>query len=69
MIFVYREEYYLAGAEPPLNTERHMAWQEALTQCHNKAEAIIAKQRHGRTGAVKLAFDPSFTKFTDAGEP
>lgn len=68
VIFVYREEYYLAGAEPTLNTERHMAWQEALTQCHNKAEAIIAKQRHGWTGAVKLAFDPSFTKFTDADE-
>ena len=29
---------------------------------------IIAKQRHGPTGTVKLAFQSEFTRFTDLAE-
>ena len=30
-----------------------------------KAEVIIAKQRHGPTGTVKLQFEGQFTRFSD----
>ena len=32
---------------------------------HGTAEVIIAKQRHGPTGTVKLAFQAEFTRFSD----
>ena len=31
----------------------------------NKAEVIVAKQRHGPTGAVQVHFEKRFTHFTD----
>jgi replicative DNA helicase len=30
---------------------------------YGKAEVIVAKQRHGPTGIVRLAFEGQFTKF------
>jgi replicative DNA helicase len=36
-----------------------------LAESENIAEVIIAKQRHGPTGKVKLFFDGSTTKFSD----
>jgi replicative DNA helicase len=66
VMFVFREEYYLAQNEPQINTDSHMQWQQDMADAHNKAEAIIAKQRHGRIGICKLLFDPSFTCFSDA---
>ena len=33
-----------------------------------KAEMIIAKQRHGPTGTVELAFEGQFTRFSDLAE-
>ncbi|MCX8501991.1 MAG: hypothetical protein ORO03_09910, partial [Alphaproteobacteria bacterium] len=32
---------------------------------HNKAEIIIAKQRHGPIGRVVVAFDGATTRFSD----
>ena len=32
---------------------------------HNKAELIIAKQRHGPTGTIELFFEAEFTRFAD----
>ncbi|WP_375703542.1 DnaB-like helicase C-terminal domain-containing protein, partial [Bartonella sp. AD13SXNS] len=40
-------------------------WQEAMEQAKGKAEVIIAKQRHGPTGSVSLAFQSDFTCFSD----
>jgi replicative DNA helicase len=65
VMFVYREEYYLSRTEPQINSDRHLQWQQDMADAHNKAEAIIAKQRHGRIGTCKLVFDPSFTRFSD----
>ena len=31
-----------------------------------KAEVIVAKQRHGATGKVRVRFDGRITKFSDA---
>ncbi|MFM8799313.1 MAG: DnaB-like helicase C-terminal domain-containing protein [Tagaea sp.] len=38
---------------------------ERGNQIHNKAEVIIAKQRHGPIGTVPLKFVGEFTKFED----
>ena len=40
-------------------------WTQDMEAVHNKAELIIAKQRHGPTGMVKLFFEAEFTRFGD----
>ncbi|MBQ1540447.1 replicative DNA helicase [Caulobacter sp. CCUG 60055] len=61
--FVYRESYYLGRAEPREGTPEHLTWQEDLDRVQNLAEVIIAKQRHGPIGTVKLSFNSDTTKF------
>jgi len=68
VLFVYREEYYIKNREPKLGTEDHMKWQTNMEEAFGKAEVIIAKQRHGPTGTVKLAFQSEFTRFSDLAE-
>ena len=65
VIFLYREEYYLARSEPTEGTEKHDAWVLKMSEIHNLAEAIIAKHRHGPISKVKLHFNASSTKFSD----
>ena len=65
VMFVYREEYYLSRTEPEPGTEKHMSWQESMERAHNIGECIVAKQRHGPIGTVKMFFDPNFTRFSD----
>lgn len=66
VMFVYREEYYLAMAEPKeSDTQRHMEWRDAMGAANGVAEVIIAKQRHGPTGTAKLQFTGKFTRFSD----
>lgn len=65
VMFVYREEYYLSRTEPEPGTEKHMAWQESMERAHNVGECIVAKQRHGPIGGVRMHFDPNLTKFSD----
>ena len=63
VLFIFREEYYLARKEPRPNTPEHLAWQEEMDKVTNIAEVIIGKQRHGPTGAVQLHFNAMLTKF------
>ncbi len=73
VMFVYREQYYLERAEPSQKPEeasdkyheRHAKWQERCELAHNIAEVIVAKQRHGPIGTVKLHFEADFTHFSD----
>ncbi|MGH1398748.1 MAG: replicative DNA helicase [Alphaproteobacteria bacterium] len=65
VMFVYREEYYLSRTEPEPGTENHMKWQESMERAHNIGECIVAKQRHGPIGTVKMYFDPNVTRFSD----
>ena len=65
VMFVFREEYYLANKEPRPGTEEHMKWQTEMAIVHGKAEIIIGKQRHGPTGTVQLQFDAHVTRFGD----
>lgn len=63
VLFVFREEYYLSRTQPQEGTEKHMVWQQKMSEIYNLAEVIVAKQRHGPIGTVKLFFDSSLTKF------
>jgi replicative DNA helicase len=50
VVFIYREDMYMDKSAPP-------------TDAQGVAELIIAKQRNGPTGVVKLAFIREFTRF------
>jgi replicative DNA helicase len=65
VMFVYREEYYLANKEPRPGTPEHVKWTTEMELAHGKAEVIIGKQRHGPTGTVDLQFEGSVTRFGD----
>jgi len=63
VMFVFREEYYLANKEPRAGTPEYEKWQLDMSLVHGKAEVIIGKQRHGPTGTVELQFDAEVTRF------
>jgi replicative DNA helicase len=63
VVFVYREEYYEARKEPSEDSDEHARWQERMSKIYNQADLIIAKQRHGPIGTVKVFYDGKFTKF------
>jgi replicative DNA helicase len=63
--FVYREEYYLTARQPSDDHADFAKWQEDMNRVYGLAEMIIAKQRHGATGKVKLRFEAKITRFSD----
>lgn len=73
VLFLYREEYYLNNSQPKQKDdesedkfgERYERWKARLDKVRGKAEATIAKQRHGPTGKVHLNFNDQFTEFSD----
>jgi replicative DNA helicase len=65
VLFVYRDEYYLANKEPKEGTQEHLEWQAEMEKVHGRAEVIIAKQRHGPTGTVQLHFQANLTRFSN----
>jgi replicative DNA helicase len=73
VMFVYRDDYYLEQKMPKEvafdhSDKFHTAmeeWQKKMNFAHNKAELILAKQRHGPTGKIDLFFEGEFTRFAD----
>lgn len=66
VLFLYREEYYLARKEPaPGDIEKAAKWNDRMEKAAGVAELIAAKQRHGPTGTAKLHFDGKHTLFVD----
>jgi replicative DNA helicase len=71
--FIYREEYYRERERPtPRENEKHETYlerearyNELLEKARNKAEIIVAKQRHGPIGTVTLQFNGDYTQFAD----
>ena len=76
VMFIYREDYYVASREPkrPMDGddakifEAYEQWQRDMERVYGTAELLIAKQRHGATGKVKMKFDSRITKFSDLAE-
>lgn len=77
VLFVYREEYYVKNLEPrrspdevasDFKNEEYLAWEEKLNKVSGLADVIIAKQRHGPTGTVPLAFQAEYTRFSDVAD-
>ena len=48
---------------------RKQEWEAKKLELANQAEAIIAKQRHGPVGTVKLYFNGEFGKFGNLQQP
>jgi len=77
VMFVFREEYYKEREEPVHRqdeteqkfNERYERWHQYLAEIANIAEVIIAKQRHGPIGKIRLQFDGSTTKFSNLADP
>ncbi len=73
VMFIYRESYYLERMMPIRKpeeddmkyNERMSRWQQLTDESYNKAEILIAKQRHGPIGTIKMHFDANFTRFSD----
>jgi len=68
VMFIYREEYYVARKRPSEGTEKFLEWQKHMSEVQNKAEIIIAKQRHGPVGTLNLFFDGRTTRFGNLAE-
>ncbi len=69
VMFVYREEYYLARKKPTGSDDKILEWEKAMKSVENIAEVIIGKQRHGPIGTVSLHFEGRLTKFSDLADP
>lgn len=73
VLFVYREEYYLLPSEPehPVpgdpqdKFDKYNNWVGKMDPVKGISEVIVAKQRHGATGKVKLRFESKITRFSD----
>jgi replicative DNA helicase len=63
--FIYREEYYLAAHQPADDHPDFAKWQEDMARAYGLAELLVAKQRHGATGKIKLKFEAKITRFSD----
>ena len=69
VMFVYREDYYVAAQEPrDPDDPKHAVWAEQMAKVYGLAEVVIAKQRHGATGKVRLKFEAEITKFSDLAD-
>ena len=73
VLFVFREEYYHTKLEPFKKSEetetnygeRFDKWKKHAENIRNKADIIIAKNRHGPIGKADLSFTDRFTRFSD----
>ncbi|HEX6740383.1 MAG TPA: replicative DNA helicase [Sphingomicrobium sp.] len=79
VLFIYREDYYVKGVEvemptpeeasrSPEKVAKYEDWKTKFEDVAGKAEIIVAKQRHGSTGIVRVRFDGRTTKFSDAAD-
>ena len=69
VLFVFREEYYVKNEEPRDDLDpKYEEWKQRFDKVKGAADVIVAKQRHGPTGTVRLAFQAEFTRFSDLAD-
>ncbi len=76
VLFVFREDYYVGSKEPKRPNEgdeikihaEHEAWAQEMERVFGLAELIVAKQRHGSTGKIRMKFEAKITRFSDLVE-
>lgn len=67
--FIYRESYYHERAKPSEDDkEKFEMWKHKMREISHVSEVIIAKQRNGPVGSIKLYFDSEFTRFSDLAQ-
>lgn len=65
VMFIYREEYYLARQRPSMEDPKYHEWQNNLNKSSNIAEIIVAKHRNGAVGAVNVIYDNRYCTIKD----
>jgi len=76
VLFVYREDYYVASTQPkepvdddpPKVHEAYEQWRLDMERVYGLSELIVAKQRHGSTGKVRMKFEAKITRFSDLAD-
>ena len=69
VLFVFREEYYVKNEEPRDELDpKYEEWKQRFDKVKGAADVIVAKQRHGPTGTVRLSFQAEFTRFSDLAD-
>jgi replicative DNA helicase len=76
VLFVFREDYYVAAKEPKRPVEgddvkihaQHEEWAAEMERVFGLAEVIVAKSRHGSTGKIRMHFEAKTTKFSDLAD-
>lgn len=71
-LLLWREEYYAVQQEPSRRgdepdekfNDRYVNWRERCSKVKNLGELILAKQRQGPTGLIKLHWDPEMMQFS-----
>ena len=54
-----------ADGDTPDVRDKWEKWVQKMEQVTGLAELIVAKQRHGATGKVRLRFEARITRFSD----
>ena len=65
VMFLYREAYYLGLKEPRPGTPEFDIWTMDMERCWDQVEILVAKQRSGPTGTIKLVCDIAHNAIRD----
>jgi len=62
VMFLYREEYYLAREMPSPNTDKYQLWIEHMSKVKNMAEILVAKHRNGPIGNAFVRYLAEYSR-------
>jgi replicative DNA helicase len=65
VMFIYREEYYVARKQPLSTSDSYNKWMAEMDRVRNITEIMVAKQRNGPIGNVKLHFEGETNRFSN----
>src|SRR5437763_5089062 len=65
VLFIYREDYYLAARQPADDHPEIDKWREEMARGYGLADVSVGKQRDGSTGKVRRKFNRRITKLSN----